>query len=161
MTGWVTLPDEITDEKFDAINAAADKIKADSDYLIVVGIGGSFLGACTVIDMLDRLLGNAKTATTTLPAQGIFAVMKQPTEGGERLVNHLAYAIPKLRGKNTEIIEDIPAVLDTKVSVKVNKKPARIYLAPSMEELDFTYTDGSVTYTVPKIECSTLAVIEF
>ena len=54
MTGWVTLPDEITDEKFDAINAAADKIKADSDYLIVVGIGGSFLGACTVIDMLDR-----------------------------------------------------------------------------------------------------------
>ena len=54
MTGWVTLPDEITDEKFDALNAAADKIKSDSDYLIVVGIGGSFLGACTVIDMLDK-----------------------------------------------------------------------------------------------------------
>ena len=31
MTGWVTLPDEITDEKFDALNAAADKIKSDSD----------------------------------------------------------------------------------------------------------------------------------
>ena len=114
-----------------------------------------------VIDILERLLGDEKTATTTLPAQGIFAVMKQPTEGGERLVNHLAYAIPKLRGKNTEIIEDIPVVLDTKVSVKVDKKPARIYLAPSMEELDFIYADGSVTYTVPKIECSTLAVIEF
>lgn len=54
MTGWATLPDEITDEKFDAINAAADRIKADSDYLIVVGIGGSFLGACSVIDMLDK-----------------------------------------------------------------------------------------------------------
>jgi len=54
MTGWVTLPDEIDDAKFDAINAAADKIKANSDYLIVVGIGGSFLGACTVIDMLDK-----------------------------------------------------------------------------------------------------------
>ena len=54
MTGWVTLPDEIDDAKFDAINAAADKIKASSDYLIVVGIGGSFLGACTVIDMLDK-----------------------------------------------------------------------------------------------------------
>ena len=54
MTGWATLPDEITDEKFDAINAAAEKIKAQSDYLIVVGIGGSFLGACTVIDMLDN-----------------------------------------------------------------------------------------------------------
>ena len=54
MTGWVTLPDEITDEKFDALNKAADKIRSDSDYLIVVGIGGSFLGACTVIDMLDK-----------------------------------------------------------------------------------------------------------
>ena len=54
MTGWATLPDEITDEKFDAINAAAEKIKAQSDYLIVVGIGGSFLGACTVSDMLDN-----------------------------------------------------------------------------------------------------------
>ena len=51
MTGWATLPDEITDEKFDAINAAADRIKAASDYLIVVGIGGSFLGACSVIDI--------------------------------------------------------------------------------------------------------------
>ncbi|MBR2546717.1 MAG: glucose-6-phosphate isomerase [Eubacterium sp.] len=54
MTGWVSLPDEISDEKLDAINAAADRIKADSDYLIVVGIGGSFLGACSVIDMLDK-----------------------------------------------------------------------------------------------------------
>ena len=54
MTGWESLPDEISDEKFDALNAAADRIKADSDYLIVVGIGGSFLGACSVIDMLDR-----------------------------------------------------------------------------------------------------------
>ena len=54
MTGWATLPDEIDDAKFDAINAAAEKIKAQSDYLIVVGIGGSFLGACTVIDMLDK-----------------------------------------------------------------------------------------------------------
>ena len=54
MTGWEHLPDEITDEKFDALNAAADRIKADSDYLVVVGIGGSFLGACSVIDMLDK-----------------------------------------------------------------------------------------------------------
>lgn len=54
MTGWESLPDEISDEKFDALNAAADRIKSDSDYLVVVGIGGSFLGACSVIDMLDK-----------------------------------------------------------------------------------------------------------
>ncbi len=54
MTGWESLPDEITDEKFGRLNAAADRIKADGDYLIVVGIGGSFLGACSVIEMLDK-----------------------------------------------------------------------------------------------------------
>ena len=114
-----------------------------------------------VIDMIDRLLGEDKTATTTLPSQGIFAVMAQNTSDGTRLVNHIAYAVPKVRGRNTEIIEDIPTMLDTKVSVKTDKKPSRVYLAPSMEELDFTYADGQVSYTVPKFECSTLAVIEF
>ena len=87
--------------------------------------------------------------------------MKQATDNGERLINHIAYAIPKVRGRNIEIIEDIPVMLDTKVSIKVDKKPARIYLAPSMEELDFTYADGKVNYTVSRFECSTLAVIEF
>ncbi len=114
-----------------------------------------------VIDMIEKLLGDTKTAATSLPSQGIFSVMSQPTESGERLVNHIAYAIPKLRGKNTEIIEDIPVVLDTKVSVKAEKKPARVYLAPDRIELDFTYENGKVAYTVPKFECSTLVIIEF
>jgi hypothetical protein len=86
--------------------------------------------------------------------------MKQVTDNEVRLVNHVAYAIPKLRGRGIEIVEDIPVVLDVKVSVMVDKKPARVYLAPTMEELDFTYADGKVSYTIPKLECSTLAVIE-
>ncbi|MBQ8410031.1 MAG: beta-galactosidase trimerization domain-containing protein [Clostridia bacterium] len=114
-----------------------------------------------VLDLIDCLLGDGKSATTSLPSQGIFAVMKQDTCNGTRLVNHIAYAVPKVRGKNVEIIEDIPVVLDTAVTVKCEKKPSRVYLAPSMEELDFTYADGKVSYTVPKFECSTLAVIEF
>lgn len=114
-----------------------------------------------VIDMIDRLLGKDKTADTNLPAQGIFALTKQKHENGERLVNHMVYAIPKVRGRNIEIIEDIPPVLDTTVTVKVDKKPSRVYLAPSMDALPFTYESGAVTYTVPKFECSTLAIIEF
>ncbi len=114
-----------------------------------------------VIDMIDSLLGKDKTAETTLPAQGIFALTRQNYEDGERLVNHIAYAIPKLRGKNIEIIEDIPTLLDTRVTVKTDKKPSRVYLAPTMAELEFTYADGYVSYTIPKFECSTLAVIEF
>lgn len=114
-----------------------------------------------VIDMIDRLLGDAKTATTSLPAQGVFSLTSQSCQGGERLVNHIAYAIPKVRGKNVEIIEDIPTVLDTTVTVKTDRMPSRVYLAPIMENLDFSYENGRVSYTIPKFECSTLAVIEF
>ena len=113
-----------------------------------------------VIDLLDSLLGENKTAYSTLPAQGIFSLMKQPYSGGERLVTHLVYAIPKLRGRNTEIIEDIAALHDISVTVKTDKSPTRVYLAPSMEELEFKYENGAVTCDVPKIECSTLLVIE-
>jgi hypothetical protein len=113
-----------------------------------------------VIDMIDRMLGDSKTATTTLPSGGIFSVMKQPYSGGERTVCQLAYAIPKVRGRNTEIIEDIPTVLDTKVCVKAEKCPERVYIAPSMTALDFKYENGYVSFTVPSFECSCMIVIE-
>ncbi len=50
--GWVNLPVEYDREEFSRIKKAADKIKADSDVLLVVGIGGSYLGARAVIDAL-------------------------------------------------------------------------------------------------------------
>ena len=113
-----------------------------------------------VIDMIDRLLGEDKSANTSLPSGGIFSLMKQPYENKERLVCQLAYAIPKVRGRNTEIIEDIPPLHDVKVTLKSDKSPTRVYLAPSEEELKFEYENGNLTYTVPKIDCSAMVVIE-
>ena len=86
--------------------------------------------------------------------------MKQTTSDGERHINYIAYAITKVRGEKTEVIEDLPTVLDTKVTVKVAQKPSRVYTAPDMQELEFAYEDGKVTYVVPRFECSTLVVIE-
>ncbi len=114
-----------------------------------------------VTDMVDSLLGEDKTLSITLPSIGVTSLARQATDGGERLVHHLLYATPKVRGKNVEVIEDLPYVLDTKVTVKTNKKPLRVYTAPDGCELDFTYENGRVTYTVPKFSCSILAVIEF
>ncbi len=114
-----------------------------------------------VCDVIDAMLGEEKTLTTTLGSIGVTSLMTQKTENGERLVNHILYATPKVRGKNTEIIEDLPDVLDTRVTVRTNKKPARVYTAPDGEELEFTYENGKVCYTVPKFNCCILAVIEF
>ena len=53
-TGWVRLPANYDREEFTRIQAAAKKIRSNSKALIVVGIGGSYLGARAVIELLGR-----------------------------------------------------------------------------------------------------------
>ncbi len=50
--GWVNLPFDYDREEFARIKAAAAKIKQDTDVLIVIGIGGSYLGARAAIEFL-------------------------------------------------------------------------------------------------------------
>ncbi len=56
--GWLELPENYDKAEFDRIKKAAEKIKADSDVLIVVGIGGSYLGARAVIEALRHSFYN-------------------------------------------------------------------------------------------------------
>lgn len=56
--GWVDLPDTYDKEEFSRIQQAAAKIKKDSDVLIVIGIGGSYLGAKAAIDSLSHSFRN-------------------------------------------------------------------------------------------------------
>lgn len=62
--GWVDLPTCYDKEEFSRIQAAAEKIKADSDVLVVIGIGGSYLGARAVIEMLRSSMYNALAKDT-------------------------------------------------------------------------------------------------
>lgn len=50
--GWVDLPVNYDKDEFERIKAAAKKIQSDSDVLIVIGIGGSYLGARAAIEYL-------------------------------------------------------------------------------------------------------------
>ncbi len=50
--GWVSLPKGYDKEEFARIKKAAEKIKGDTDVLIVIGIGGSYLGARAAIEFL-------------------------------------------------------------------------------------------------------------
>ena len=51
-TGWVTLPTDYDKEEFARIKAAAKKIQSDTDVFLVIGIGGSYLGARAAIEFL-------------------------------------------------------------------------------------------------------------
>ena len=50
--GWIDLPVNYDKDEFERIKAAAKKIQSDSDVLIVIGIGGSYLGARAAIEYL-------------------------------------------------------------------------------------------------------------
>ena len=105
---------------------------------------------------LDRLLGERKTLQTSLGAQGVATLMKQEN----RYVNHLLYAVPVTRGKNTQIIEDIQPVYDVAVTLRLPQKVNRVYLAPQMTDIPYTQVGDTVSYTVPKIDCHQMVVLE-
>ena len=53
--GWVDLPHNYEKEEFARIKAASERIRSNSDALIVIGIGGSHLGARAAIEALYQL----------------------------------------------------------------------------------------------------------
>ena len=63
-TGWVHLPRDYDRGEFARIQAAAQRIRADSQALVVIGIGGSYLGARGVIDCLCSPNYNLKKKDT-------------------------------------------------------------------------------------------------
>ena len=52
-TGWVHLPRDYDKEEFARIQTAAERIRRDSEALVVIGIGGSYLGARAVVEVLN------------------------------------------------------------------------------------------------------------
>lgn len=62
--GWVTLPTDYDKEEFARIEKAADYIKKNCDVLVVIGIGGSYLGARAVIEALRSSNYNALAKDT-------------------------------------------------------------------------------------------------
>lgn len=71
--GWIDLPANYDKEEFSRIQKAAEKIKSDSDVLIVIGIGGSYLGARAAIEMLQHSFYNALPKEKRGTPQVLFA----------------------------------------------------------------------------------------
>ena len=109
-----------------------------------------------VIEIIERLMQD-KTVKTNLPAQGVITVTNQ----GNRKNVHLLYAAPVKRGEYTEIIEDLLPVYNTKVSVKCERRPLKIYLAPEREEISFDFDGNYAHFTVEKFECHQIVSLEF
>lgn len=65
--GWLQLPIKFDKDELNRIKAAADRIKKDSEVLIVVGIGGSYIGSRAAIEMLTPYFYNQQSKNRSTP----------------------------------------------------------------------------------------------
>ncbi|MDE1549176.1 glucose-6-phosphate isomerase [Jeotgalibaca caeni] len=72
-TGWIEWPENYDKEEFTRIKAAAKKIQSDSEVLVVIGIGGSYLGARAAIDFLNHSFYNVQSKENRKTPQIFFA----------------------------------------------------------------------------------------
>lgn len=71
--GWLNLPRDYDKEEFLRIKKAAKKIRSDSDVLVVIGIGGSYLGARAVIESLTSSFYNTMSQDSRKSPQILYA----------------------------------------------------------------------------------------
>ena len=71
-TGWIDLPKDYDREEFEKIKKAAAKIRSNSEVLIVIGIGGSYLGARAAIEFLTDSFYNLRNAAPGADGLQIF-----------------------------------------------------------------------------------------
>jgi len=70
--GWLNLPTDYDKKEFEKIKQAAQKIQKDSDVLLVIGIGGSYLGARAVIEALTNTFYNLQDKETRKTPQILY-----------------------------------------------------------------------------------------
>lgn len=64
--GWIDLPTQIKKEDIQRIQSIAERIQKNSEYLVVIGIGGSYLGARAVIEALSNPFDQYKANKTKI-----------------------------------------------------------------------------------------------
>ncbi len=88
--GWIDLPTNYDKEEFARIKKAAKKIQSDSDVLLVIGIGGSYLGARAVIDALTNTFYNMQDKSARKTPQILFVGNNLSTNYINDLIDYIA-----------------------------------------------------------------------
>lgn len=94
--GWLDLPENYDKEEYARIKEAAEKIRQSSDVLLVIGIGGSYLGARAALEMLNHSFQNLLTKEDRNAPQVIFV-------GHHLSSTYMAELFDLLKGKDFSI----------------------------------------------------------
>ncbi|MBQ8209802.1 MAG: alpha-L-fucosidase [Clostridia bacterium] len=106
----------------------------------------------------ERMMGDDTTVFADMPDKAVVTYTRQEKEN--RNILHLLFAHTTVRGQKTEVIEDTVPLYNVKCSVKCSRKPSKIVIALSGEELPFEYIDGRAEFSVPQVDIHRMVVIE-
>ena len=153
--GWVDLPVNYDKEEFERIKVAAEKIKKSCDVFVVIGIGGSYLGARAVIEFIKSpLYNNVKKDTPDIYFAGAnisaqsFSEIMQLCEGKDVCINVISKS-----GTTTEpavAFRLFRAMLENKYGVEGAKE--RIFVTTDKARgtlKQFSTEAGYETFVVP------------
>ena len=102
------------------------------------------------------MLGDNVSATASIPDKAVMTLTKQ--EGIS--IIHLLFAHTTVRGKNTEVIEDTVPLYNVECTLKADKKPSRVYMAPENRDIPFTFDEKGIHFTVDRVDIHSMTVIE-
>lgn len=105
----------------------------------------------------EKMVGNELTVRAEIPDRAVMTYTRQEEE--KRNILHLLFAHTTVRGTKTEVIEDTVPLYNVKCSIKHENKPSGIVLVPSNEEISFEYSNGTVEFTVPKVDIHQMIAI--
>ena len=88
--GWLNLPTEFDKKELEKIKKAAKKIQSDSDVLLVIGIGGSYLGARAVIESLTSTFYNMQENSVRKLPQILYVGNNLSTNYINDLIDYIA-----------------------------------------------------------------------
>ena len=104
-----------------------------------------------------KMMGDDITVLADIPDKAVVTYTRQENE--KRNILHLLFAHTTVRGENTEVIQDTVPLYNVKCSIKCKSKPSSITLAPTKQELSFTFNNNRAEFTVPQVNIHQMVVI--
>ncbi|MGH2350708.1 MAG: alpha-amylase family protein [Chloroflexota bacterium] len=94
-----------------------------------------------------------------LPSSGQVTLLRQPDAGG-RVIAHLLYYPSERRTPQIDIVEDVVPLRDVLLAARPGFRPQRVYEVPSQAALPFTWDNGVVSLTLPRLNGHAMVVFE-
>ena len=134
--GWVDLPKAYDKEEYARIKKAAAKIQSDSDVLVVLGIGGSYLGAKSAIDFLSHSFSNLQSKEERKTPQVFFA-------GNSLSSTYISELIETIgdRDFSVNVISKSGTTTETAVAFRIFKKLLEEKYGEAAKERIYATTD--------------------